>query len=287
MASFDRLLFQFRRNPGIWILAILVLLIVIGIVAERSMANNRRDKLLQAQRFLQEEKADELIQFVSNVDPNKKDAEFQDYFAKATDLKDKLASVKFCGNATSSIRQLFLEKKLKEVKAIVASCKKARTHSGVSLLVDPDRLLLDSQLELLRTTFEINKALSGDAIRQFLSDYFPDVPPHQGDLLEVSLDKKKIHVTFRQEKEATTEAAGSFVVVEFKVTTPPPTYQPSRQNSNQPPSVDSDNETRRKQEHDQARAQRDAMQPMLSQMCRDGNNDACRQVREWETMRKY
>jgi len=46
-------------------------------------------------------------------------------------------------------------------------------------------------------------------------------------------------------------------------------------------------ETRKKLERDQARAQRDAMQPMLTQMCRDGNNDACRQVREWETVRKY
>jgi hypothetical protein len=46
-------------------------------------------------------------------------------------------------------------------------------------------------------------------------------------------------------------------------------------------------ETRKKQERDHARAQRDAMQPMLIQMCRDGNNDACRQVREWENVRKY
>jgi hypothetical protein len=46
-------------------------------------------------------------------------------------------------------------------------------------------------------------------------------------------------------------------------------------------------ETRKKLERDHARAQRDAMQPMLIQMCREGNSDACRQVREWENMRKY
>ena len=229
--SIDRLLFQFRRNPGIWILSIsILLLIVIGVSAYNITKNIRKDRLLQAQQYLKEEKADDLLQLVSNADPNKKDAEFQEYFAKATDLKKKQTAIKTCSFGAGTVKQLFNDKKMKEVGSILAACKEAKTYSGVSLLVDPSQVVLETKLDLLRTTFEVGKALSEAAIRQFLSDYFPDVPPHQGDSLEVALDRKKVLVTFHQERKATAGSAPDLVLVTaFQVLLPPsPPPSPAR-----------------------------------------------------------
>jgi ribosomal protein L7/L12 len=46
-------------------------------------------------------------------------------------------------------------------------------------------------------------------------------------------------------------------------------------------------ETRRRLQRDQLRRERDALQPTIGQMCQQGNNDACKQYREWEETRRY
>jgi len=59
--------------------------------------------------------------------------------------------------------------------------------------------------------------------------------------------------------------------------------RPSSSTSTYSPS----DETRKKLEKDEIRRKRDALQPILEQGCLQGNNEACRQYKEWESLRKY
>lgn len=52
-------------------------------------------------------------------------------------------------------------------------------------------------------------------------------------------------------------------------------------------STGAEEERRKKQERDRSRAERDALQPTLAQLCREGNMDACKQFKEWEDVRRY
>lgn len=61
-------------------------------------------------------------------------------------------------------------------------------------------------------------------------------------------------------------------------------YSPTYNYSDSPSETE---RTRKELEKDEIRRKRDALQPLIGEACRQGNDEACRQYKDWESLRKY